>query len=108
MEALARARRIGPRIGVVTHADDVPDFDGFRASFGLDIEHRRFATAEDARDCVAGLVAAGTEVIVFSGHSGPFYGFALASFLMGYMLNLKFPGIVVAARTQMMPSMICV
>ena len=61
MEALARARRIGPRIGVVTHADDVPDFDGFRASFGLDIEHRRFATAEDARDCVAGLVAAGTE-----------------------------------------------
>ena len=67
MEALARARRIAPRIGVVTHADDVPDFDGFRASFGLDIEHRRFTTAEDARDCVAGLVASGTQVIVGTG-----------------------------------------
>lgn len=67
MEALARARGIAPRIGVVTHADDVPDFDGFRTSFDLDIEHRRFTTAEEARDRVAGLVAGGTQVIVGTG-----------------------------------------
>lgn len=67
MEALARARRIAPRIGVVTHASDVPDFDDFRRSFKLAIEHRRFTTAEDARDRVAELVASGTQVIVGTG-----------------------------------------
>ena len=67
MEALARARRIAPRIGVVTHASDVPAFEDFRHSFDLAIEHRRFVTVEDARDRVAELVAAGTQVIVGTG-----------------------------------------
>ncbi|QHG86361.1 propionate catabolism operon regulatory protein PrpR [Xanthomonas cucurbitae] len=67
MEALARARRIAPRIGVVTHASDVPSFHAFQTSFDLDIEHRRFVTAEDARDCIADLRTAGTQVIVGTG-----------------------------------------
>lgn len=67
MEALARARRIAPRIGLVTHATDVPSFAGFQASFGLDIEHRRFVTREDARDCIGDLRARGIEVIVGTG-----------------------------------------
>ncbi|APP76951.1 propionate catabolism operon regulatory protein PrpR [Xanthomonas vesicatoria] len=67
MEALARARRIAPRIGVVTHASDVPSFHAFQRSFDLDIEHRRFVTAEDARDCIADLRAGGTQVIVGTG-----------------------------------------
>ncbi|MCC4606778.1 propionate catabolism operon regulatory protein PrpR [Xanthomonas campestris] len=67
MEALARARRIAPRIGVVTHASDVPSFHAFQTSFDLDIEHRRFVTAEDARDCIADLRAAGIQVIVGTG-----------------------------------------
>jgi propionate catabolism operon transcriptional regulator len=67
MEALARARRIGTRIGVVTHASDVPSFRHFQESFALDIEHRRFVTAEDARDCIADLRANRTEVIVGTG-----------------------------------------
>lgn len=67
MEALARARRIGPRIGVVTHASDVPSFRAFQHSFDLDIEHRRFVTAEDARDCIADLRASGIQVIVGTG-----------------------------------------
>ena len=67
MEALARARRIAPCIGVVTHASDVPAFEDFRRSFDLAIEHRRFVTVEDARDRVAELVAAGTQVIVGTG-----------------------------------------
>ncbi|MFA4577115.1 PrpR N-terminal domain-containing protein, partial [Xanthomonas perforans] len=37
MEALARARRIAPRIGVVTHATDVPSFRAFQHSFDLEI-----------------------------------------------------------------------
>ena len=67
MEALARARRIASRIGLVTHATDVPTFGSFQHSFGLDIEHRRFVTREDARDCIADLRANGIEVIVGTG-----------------------------------------
>ncbi|MBV6803008.1 propionate catabolism operon regulatory protein PrpR [Xanthomonas campestris pv. lawsoniae] len=67
MEALARARRIAPRIGVVTHATDVPSFRAFQHSFDLEIEHRRFVTAEDARDCIADLRASGIQVIVGTG-----------------------------------------
>jgi len=67
MEALARARRIAPRIGLVTHASDVPTFGSFQDSFGLQIEHRRFVTREDARDCIADLRANGIEVIVGTG-----------------------------------------
>ncbi|WP_313342927.1 propionate catabolism operon regulatory protein PrpR [Stenotrophomonas sp.] len=67
MEALARARRIAPRIGLVTHATDVPTFGSFQHSFGLDIEHRRFVTREDARDCIADMRANGIEVIVGTG-----------------------------------------
>ncbi|XUP37910.1 propionate catabolism operon regulatory protein PrpR (plasmid) [Xanthomonas axonopodis pv. vasculorum] len=67
MEALARARRIAPRIGVVTHATDVPSFYAFQHSFDLEIEHRRFVTAEDARDCIADLRASGIQVIVGTG-----------------------------------------
>ena len=67
MEALARARRIAPRIGLVTHASDVPSFAGFQSSFGLDIEHRRFVTREDARDCIGDLRASGIQVIVGTG-----------------------------------------
>ena len=67
MEALARARRIASRIGLVTHASDVPVFSNFQQSFGTDIEHRRFVTREDARDCIADLRANGIEVIVGTG-----------------------------------------
>jgi propionate catabolism operon transcriptional regulator len=67
MEALARARRIAPRIGLVTHATDVPTFGSFQHSFGLDIEHRRFVTREDARDCIADMRANGIQVIVGTG-----------------------------------------
>jgi propionate catabolism operon transcriptional regulator len=45
----------------------VPTFGSFQNSFGLDIEHRRFVTREDARDCIADLRANGIEVIVGTG-----------------------------------------
>src|SRR5690606_39813318 len=66
-EAPARARRIASRIGLAAHATDVPSFGSFQHSFGLDIEHRRFVTREEARDCIADMRANGIEVIVGTG-----------------------------------------
>jgi propionate catabolism operon transcriptional regulator len=67
MQALTRARKLSPRIGVVTHETEVPVFAAFQQSFGLAIEQRAFVTAEDARSCVAELVADGIRVIVGTG-----------------------------------------
>ncbi|HEX4872325.1 MAG TPA: propionate catabolism operon regulatory protein PrpR [Nevskiaceae bacterium] len=67
LQALARARQVSDRIGVLTHQSDLPEFAAFRQSFGLDIEQRRFLTAEDARDAVAGLIARGVRVVVGTG-----------------------------------------
>ena len=67
LNALTRARGIHPRVGLVTHAGDLPDVDGFARAFGLDLDHRQFDTREEARDCVAGLRAAGAGVIVGTG-----------------------------------------
>jgi propionate catabolism operon transcriptional regulator len=67
MQALSRARRISERIGVVTHESDLPVFAEFQRSFGLDIAQRSFVTAEDARACVADLIARGVGAIVGTG-----------------------------------------
>ncbi|MDB5985131.1 MAG: prpR [Nevskia sp.] len=67
MQALARARKLSPRIGLVTHASDLPEFVEFQRGFGLSIEQRTFVTAEDARSSVAELVAQGVKVIVGTG-----------------------------------------
>ncbi len=67
MQALARARKLSPKIGLVTHASDLPEFAEFKRGFGLSIEQRTFVTAEDARSCVAELVAQGIKVIVGTG-----------------------------------------
>lgn len=67
MQALTRARQRSTRIGVITHATDMPSFADFRRAFDLPIEQRAFVTAEDARQCVSELVARGVEVIVGTG-----------------------------------------
>lgn len=67
LNALTRSRRIHPRVGLVTHAGDLPDVDGFAQAFGLGLAHRQFETREEARDCVAGLRADGVGVIVGTG-----------------------------------------
>lgn len=83
MAALTRARRIHPQVGLVTHAGDLPDINGFADAFGLDIAHRSFETREEARDCVAGLQAAGIGVIVGTGMA---IDFAEAAGLPGVLL----------------------
>lgn len=67
MQALTRARQRSERIGVITHASDMPTFADFRRAFDLPIAQRAFVTAEDARQCVSELVAQGVEVIVGTG-----------------------------------------
>jgi len=67
MQALARARRVSPRIGVITYQEPLPELAGFAQTFGIDIALRTYATREDARASIKELKAAGIEVIVGAG-----------------------------------------
>src|SRR5471032_2621924 len=42
MQALARARRITPHIGVVTYQDTMPELGEFASTFGFDIAQRTY------------------------------------------------------------------
>lgn len=67
MNALTQARRLAPRIGVITHEHELPAFSHFQRSFGLDVAQRTFITEEDARGCVAELASLGVGAIVGTG-----------------------------------------
>lgn len=67
MQALARARRVSHRIGVVTYQEPLRELADFAATFGIDIAQRTYATKEDARAGIKELKAAGIEVIVGAG-----------------------------------------
>jgi propionate catabolism operon transcriptional regulator len=67
MRALARARRISPRIGVIHHQATMPELDDFARTFGLGVEQRTYATREDARAAVDELKALGIEAVVGAG-----------------------------------------
>lgn len=67
MQALARARRVSSRIGVITYQAPLPGLAEFSAMFGVDIAQRTYATEEDARAGISELRAAGIEVIVGAG-----------------------------------------
>ncbi|KAF1046337.1 MAG: Propionate catabolism operon regulatory protein [Herbaspirillum frisingense] len=67
MQALARARKITRRIGLVTYQEALPALAEFQQMFGLDIVQRTYATEEDARAVVNDLKAAGIEAIAGAG-----------------------------------------
>ena len=67
MQALARARRISPHIGVVTYQDPMPELAEFAATFGFQIAQRTYATEEDARAQINELKAAGVKTVVGAG-----------------------------------------
>ncbi|MCE3264264.1 MAG: transcriptional regulator [Pseudoduganella sp.] len=67
MQALARARKVSDRIGVITYQDDMPALAEFAATFGVPIEQRTYATEEDARAQINDLKAAGIKAIVGAG-----------------------------------------
>ncbi|MBB3122392.1 propionate catabolism operon regulatory protein PrpR [Pseudoduganella violacea] len=67
MQALARARRVSERIGVITYQDQMPELAEFAATFGVQIAQRTYATEEDARAQINDLKAAGIKAIVGAG-----------------------------------------
>jgi propionate catabolism operon transcriptional regulator len=67
MQALARARKISPRIGVISYQQPLPELAQFSATFGLTIAQRSYVTREDARATIDDMKAAGIEVIVGAG-----------------------------------------
>ncbi|MGK5027864.1 propionate catabolism operon regulatory protein PrpR [Janthinobacterium sp. RB2R34] len=67
MQALARARRISPQIGVVTYQDTMPELAEFASTFGFRIAQRSYATEEDARAQINELKAAGVKAVVGAG-----------------------------------------
>ncbi|EOA03263.1 propionate catabolism operon regulatory protein PrpR [Herbaspirillum frisingense GSF30] len=67
MQALARARQITTRIGLVSYQEEMPALAEFQQMFGLDIAQRTYATEEDARAVVNELKAGGIEAVVGAG-----------------------------------------
>ena len=67
MQALARARKITPDIGLITYQQTMPELAEFQTTFGLQIEQRTYVTEEDARAQINELKAAGIKAIVGAG-----------------------------------------
>jgi propionate catabolism operon transcriptional regulator len=67
MQALARARRMSSKIGVIQYQKPLPELAEFAVTFGLVIEQRTYVTEEDARASIEELKAAGIAVIVGAG-----------------------------------------
>ena len=67
MGALARARKVSSRIGVISYQQPLPELAEFTATFGLTVAQRSYVTREDARAAMDEMKAAGIEVIVGAG-----------------------------------------
>jgi propionate catabolism operon transcriptional regulator len=67
MQALARARRITPHIGLVSYQETMPELAEFQATFGLKIVQRTYVTEEDARSQISELKASGIKAAVGPG-----------------------------------------
>ncbi|MES2260858.1 MAG: propionate catabolism operon regulatory protein PrpR [Pseudomonadota bacterium] len=68
MQALARARRVSDRIGIITYQDQVlMELAEFSSTFGFQIAQRTYATEEDARAQINDLKASGIQAIVGAG-----------------------------------------
>ena len=67
MQALARARKITPDIGIVTYQSTMPALKEFQNAFGFRIAQRKYATEEDARAQINELKASGIKAIVGAG-----------------------------------------
>ena len=67
MQALAQARRLSGRIGLLTYEGMAPDLARFDRLFDFDVLQRSYRTEDEARACVRELQQAGVEVVVGSG-----------------------------------------
>ncbi len=67
LQALARARRITPHVGLITYQSTMPELAEFQSAFGLGIAQRTYVTEEDARTQIGELKATGVRAIVGAG-----------------------------------------
>ena len=67
MQALARARRVSDRIGVISYQQELPELAEFAATFGFSVTQRAYVTEEDARAQINELKTAGIRAIVGAG-----------------------------------------
>jgi transcriptional regulator, propionate catabolism operon regulatory protein len=64
LQALAKARRLAKRVGLVTFGQVPPELEQFKDLYGLEIEQRAYETVDDAEAAVRDLAAKGIEVVV--------------------------------------------
>ncbi|HEY2023452.1 propionate catabolism operon regulatory protein PrpR [Paraburkholderia sp.] len=67
MHALARARREGARVALVTHGDTPDEVRRFTAAYGLDITFASYQSAQDAESLVLDLSDRGIDVVAGPG-----------------------------------------
>ncbi len=67
MQALARARRVASRMGLVTYEGMAPDLAPFAESIGLGLVQRTYRTEEDAQAAVQELKSLGVQVLIGPG-----------------------------------------
>ena len=67
LQALARARKITPDIGLITYQQTMPELAEFQATFGIRIAQRTYVTEEDAKAQINELRASGIKAIVGAG-----------------------------------------
>ncbi len=67
MQALARARKITPKIGLINYQSPLPELEDFQQTFGLPIVQRTYVTVEDARAQVSEMKSSGIQAIVGAG-----------------------------------------
>ncbi|MCC8403060.1 propionate catabolism operon regulatory protein PrpR [Paraburkholderia sp. MMS20-SJTN17] len=67
MHALARARRDGARVALVTHGDTPDELRRFTAAYALDVTFASYQSAQDAESVVLDLSDRGIDVVVGPG-----------------------------------------
>jgi propionate catabolism operon transcriptional regulator len=67
MQALARARKISPEIGLITYQETMPELVEFKNTFGFKLEQRTYVTEEDAKAQIRELKSSGIKAIVGAG-----------------------------------------
>lgn len=67
MQALARARKITPDIGLINYQDPLPELTDFQQTFNIRIMQRTYVTEEDARSQINEMKSAGIRAIVGAG-----------------------------------------
>ena len=68
MQALARARRDGDSVALVTHGETPDEVKRFTAAYGIDVIFASYRSTEDAENCVRELHERGVDAVVGPGH----------------------------------------